>query len=185
MMELSSAPAFLLVIEDDQPVAPGNSEEPMEDSLTRIPSPEPRPDVEAAWYALLAHLWAEIEDLPPLQRLAYLLNFTDGEIEWFWFYGIASLRRVGQTLALTNDQFQRLWVLLDWRVEQRQVARLLSTYDEQFALLWHQLPLPDLTIAALLETTRQNVINLRQAARQRLRRKLRERLTIGPADAPL
>jgi hypothetical protein len=123
--------------------------------------------------------------LPPLQRLAYLLNFTDGEIEWFWFYGIASLRRIGQVLQLAPEQFNRAWVLLEWRAEQRQFAHSLTTYDEQFALLWQQLPLNDLTIAALLETTRQNVINLRQAARKRLRRKMLERQAISPLDSRL
>ncbi len=157
-------------------IPPLNSEATMEDSLTRIPAPGQRPDEEAEWRAFLVHLWSEIEALPPLQRLAYLLNFTDGEIEWFWFYGITSLRRLGKTLALTNEQFQRAWVLLDWREDKRQTARCLTTYDEQFALLWQHLPLNDLTISALLETTRQNVINLRQAARKRLRRKLLERL---------
>lgn len=165
--------------------SPFTAEDTMEDRLTNVPAPGQRPDEEAEWRAFLAGLWAEIEDLPPLQRLAYLLNFTDGEIEWFWFYGIASLRRIGKSLQLTKEQFNRAWVLLDWREEKRQTARSLNTYDEQFALLWQHLPLNDLTIAALLETTRQNVINLRQAARKRLRRKMIERQAISPADSRL
>ena len=137
----------------------------------------PRPlvldeDEAAIGPALLTLLWREIECLPARQRLAYLLNFTDGEIDWFWLYGIASVRQIGKTLQFTNEQFNRVWVLLEWNEEPRERARLLTNYDEKFALLWQQLPLNDLTIAALLETTQANVIHLRQAARQRLRRKI-------------
>lgn len=170
-------------VNGNQLVATINSEAIMEDPLTSIPSPGQRPNEEAQWQVFLTYLWAEIEALPPLQRLAYLLNITDGEIEWFWFYGVASLRHIGKTMALTNEQFQRAWVLLDWREEHRQTARSLTTYDEQFALLWQHLPLNDLTISALLATTRQNVINLRQAARNRLRRKLIERLSGWLSDS--
>ncbi len=120
----------------------------------------------------LAQIWHEMAKLPLLQRRAYLLNFTDGAIEWFWFYGIASIRKIGQTLQLTNEQFNRLWVLLEWHEESRERARLLTDPEEKFALLWQQLPLNDLTIAALLATTQQNVFQLRQAARQHLRRTL-------------
>ena len=42
----------------------------------------------------------------------------------------------------------------------------------QLALIWNDLPLDDLKIAALLGTERQQVINLRQAARNRLARRL-------------
>ncbi len=128
---------------------------------------------------LLAIFWREIERMPPLQRLAYLLNFAEGNIEWFWFYGVTSIRQIGKTLQITNEQFNRLWVLLEWNEEQRERARSLANYDEKFALLWQQLPLNDLTIAALLATTQQNVLNLRQAARQRLRRTMRNALAIS------
>ncbi len=129
--------------------------------------------------ALLAIFWREIERMPPLQRLAYLLNFVEGNIEWFWFYGVTSIRQIGKTLQLTNEQFNRLWVLLEWNAEPRERARSLTNYDEKFALLWQQLPLNDLTIAALLETTQQNVLNIRQAARQRLRQTMCNALAIS------
>ena len=142
-----------------------------------------RPDEGADARAGLAQIWSEMERLPPLQRFAYLLNFTDGKIEWFWFYGIASVRQIGKTLQLTNEQFNRAWVLLEWNEEQRERARSLTNYDEKFALLWQQLPLNDLTIAALLETTQQNVIHLRQAAGQRLRRKMQSAKAISQPDS--
>ena len=155
----------------------------MEEPLTSVSTPRQRQPEEAeevAWRTLL--LWQDIEALPRLQRLAYLLSCTDGEIEWFWVYGIASIRRVGKALQLSPEQFNRAWVLLDWRAEQRRIAQSLTSYDEQFALLWQHLPLNDLTIAALLATSQQNVMNLRQAARQRLRRKMIERQAISPVD---
>ncbi len=142
-----------------------------------------RPPEDAAARAFLAQLWGEIERLPPLQRRAYLLNFTDGAIGWFWLSGAASVRQIGQTLNLTNEQYNRLWVLLEWSDEQRARARLLTNTDEKFALLWQQLPLNDLTIAALLSTTQQNVWHLRQAARQQISRKLSRTVPLAPADA--
>lgn len=185
LADLVTLVATLQGIKDALPALSLTAEDTMTNPLTQFAAPGPRPDEEAEWRAFLAQLWQEVEALPPLQRLAYLLNFTDGEIEWFWFYGIASLRRIGQVLQLLPEQFNRAWVLLEWRAEQRQFAHSLTTYDEQFALLWQQLPLNDLTIAALLETTRQNVINLRQAARKRLRRRMLERQAISPLDSRL
>lgn len=121
---------------------------------------------------LLIWLWQEIEQLPPLQRCAYLLNFTDGNLGLLTVCGIVSIRQIGRTLQLTADQFQRAWLLLEWREDQREQARSLTDYDEQFAMLWQQLPLNDLTLAALLGTSRENVIHLRLVARLRLRRQL-------------
>ena len=161
-----------------QAVTTVSSKKIMEDPLSNIPASRQRPNKEgeeAAWRTDLSYLWQEIEVLPPLQRVAYLLSFADGELAWFWCSGIASIRRIGKVLQLTNEQFNRAWVLLDWRAEQRQIAQSLTSYDEQFALLWQHLPLNDLTIAALLSTSQQNVLHLRQAARQRLRRKMIER----------
>ncbi len=153
------------------------------DPWAELVAPGARPDAEADGRLLLAKLWREVEPLPPLLRLAYLLNFTDGKIEWFWYYGIASIRQMGKTLQLTNEQFNRAWVFLEWNQEQRERARLLTTYDEKFAMMWQQLPLNDLTIAALLETTQQNVIHLRQAARQRLCRKMSSALATSQPQA--
>jgi hypothetical protein len=43
---------------------------------------------------------------------------------------------------------------------------------EDFAVLWNELPLPDNAVAARLGCTRQQVINLRMAARKRLAHRL-------------
>jgi hypothetical protein len=51
------------------------------------------------------------------------------------------------------------------------IARLLELDDRELKTLWDQLPLDDLTIAARLGLTRQQVINLRKSARARLARR--------------
>jgi hypothetical protein len=119
------------------------------------------PDEELQWRQFLGRLWAEIEQLPRLHRLAYLLNFTaaDGQLELFWVYGIASIRRIGAALRIADDEFARV-----------QPDAWHAGYDERFAALWQQLPLSDAAIAALIGTERQKVINLRKAAGDRLSR---------------
>src|SRR5262249_43971304 len=131
------------------------------------------PDEEAEWREILERLWSEIELLPPLQRIAYLLNFTaaDGEVDLFWTYGVATVRRIGAVLQLTDEQFARVWPELKLNDQQRRCAEALTNYDEKFALLWQHLPLTDITIAKLLGTERQKVINLRKAAGDRLARR--------------
>jgi hypothetical protein len=144
-------------------------ERPLRDTLA---AQAPGQDEESAWRQFLTALWSEVEQLPPLQRIAYLLNFTaaDGALEIFWLYGVASVRRIGAVLQLTDEHFACAWAGLD---DAARVAALqASNYDERFALLWRYLPLNDLTIARLLGTERQKVINLRKAAGDRLARRL-------------
>lgn len=172
--------AILQGVKDGPPVTPFLTDDhTVVDPLAHLAAPGAQPDEDVAWRAFLATLWYEVEQLPPLQRIAYLLNFTDGEIELFWFYGIASIRQIGKVVQLTNEQFNRVWVLLEWNEMQRACAQSLTNDDEKFAMLWQHLPLNDLTIASLLETSRQNVINLRQAARKRLSRKISSTIAIS------
>lgn len=133
-----------------------------------------RPDEEAEWRQFLERLWAEIEQLPPLQRIAYLLNFTagNGSLEIFWLYGVASVRRIGLTLSLSEEQFARAWNDPTMAENVCEQAALLIGYDEKFALLWRYLPLKDQAIARLIGTERQKVINLRKSAGDRLARRL-------------
>lgn len=95
-------------------------------------------------------LWGEIQDLPPQQRAALLLNLRDGaggSVLWLLpAAGIATVRRI---------------------------AELVGIAAADFAELWPRLPLSDLDIGERLGLARQQVINLRQAARQRLGRRLR------------
>lgn len=124
------------------------------------------------WRDLLAQTWAALAQLPPLQKTVILLSLSDSELSWFLISGTASIRQIGRVLQLAPEQYNRLWVMLEWNEEQRASVRTLTTYDEKFALLWQKLPLNDLTIAALLVTTQENIVRLRQAGRQRLLRKM-------------
>jgi RNA polymerase sigma factor (sigma-70 family) len=97
---------------------------------------------------LLARLWGEIEQLPPRQRTALLLNLRDAR-------GVAAmplLPAAGIGLA--------------------RIAACLGITREALAAMWNELPLDDHRIAAMLGSTRQQVINLRKSARERLARRL-------------
>jgi len=99
----------------------------------------------------LEALWRETCALPGPQRTALLLNLRDVDggnaIALLQVLGIATLSEVAAAIELP-------------------VPRL--------AELWPRLPLDDLTVASLLGVTRQQVINLRLAARQRLARRMKK-----------
>src|SRR5262249_3968735 len=88
-------------------------------------------------------------ELPLNQRLALLLNMRDGD-------GSETLILFTQTRTTTL----------------RRIAGILNLPSEEFFKLWNQLPLDDNTIAARLGLTRQQVINLRKSARERLARRM-------------
>lgn len=99
----------------------------------------------------LNHLWKEIGELPLRQRLALLLNLRDehgaSQIEAFTFTGVATIR---------------------------QIAGMLEMTAEELAGIWNELPMEDSLIANRLQLTRQQIINLRKGARQRLAKRMRE-----------
>ena len=97
----------------------------------------------------LRALWAEIRELRPMQRKALLLNLRSAESD-----DVASL------IVLTGAA----------RIEE--LAATLEMTPVQLAELWNELPLDDLRIAAMLDVTRQQVINLRKSARERLARRM-------------
>jgi hypothetical protein len=111
-----------------------------------------RPDaaVETERHIYLRRLWDEISQLPPRQRAALLLNLRDesgrGVVDLWMIVGIATVEAV---------------------------ASVLGTTVAEFAALWSELPLDDNRIAALLGLTRQQVINLRKSARERLTRRMK------------
>jgi hypothetical protein len=99
----------------------------------------------------LCALWSDVMDLPVPQKVALLLNLrtTGGAGAWLLTeLGVVSFRELAVSLGLTA---------------------------EALAGLWNRLPLEDLEIAKLLSLERQQVINLRSAARQRLGRRSRNR----------
>lgn len=97
----------------------------------------------------LGRTWREISELPNKQRVALLLSLRDeqgeGLLTVFPATGVATARKIAQTLEMPA---------------------------EHLANLWKDLPLGDLRIAEILGVTRQQVINLRKCARERLARRL-------------
>jgi RNA polymerase sigma factor (sigma-70 family) len=99
----------------------------------------------------LENIWTEIRQLPERQRNALLLNLTDAT-----GYGVIALLPVTGIASL------------------RQIAEVLGMSAEQLADIWNDLPMDDATIASHLGVTRQQVINLRKSARERLIRRMRK-----------
>ena len=97
----------------------------------------------------LTEVWREIDLLPARQRIALLLGLRDENGS-----AIMSLLIVLRIAKLDE------------------LAAALELSAEDLAAIWDQLPLPDMAIAERLELTRQQVINLRKSARDRLGRRL-------------
>jgi DNA-directed RNA polymerase specialized sigma24 family protein len=97
----------------------------------------------------LLEVWREVDLLPPRQRMALLLGLRDENGS-----AIASL-----LIHLQIATFDEL-------------AAAVELSPEELTALWDQLPLPDLVISERLGLTRQQVINLRKSARERLGRRL-------------
>ena len=100
----------------------------------------------------LAVLWSEIGEMRDAQKAALLLNLRDSE--------------GGNALAL---------LLVVGIATFDQIAAALRMTAEELAAIWNDLPLADLVIAERLQLSRQQVINLRQAARARLGRRMSNR----------
>lgn len=106
------------------------------------------PDVLMVETQSLHGLWNEIMALPAPQKTALLLNLRDpGGGSALWLFASAAI------------------------VSVRKIADAMEWPVEEFAQVWPKLPLSDFDIAERLSVTRQQVINLRQAARQRLARR--------------
>lgn len=98
----------------------------------------------------LERLWQELQSMPRHHRAALLLNLKDSGgvscIALFPLTGVATIRQLAQAVEMP---------------------------PEAFAEIWNQLPLEDAKIAELLQLTRQQVINARKSARERLARQLK------------
>ncbi len=99
----------------------------------------------------LARLWEEVCQMSPRHCAALLLNLRDegggSATDLFVFTGVATFAQLAAALALD---------------------------EAELAALWPHLPLDDLTLATRLGLTRQQVINLRRSARERLWRRLND-----------
>ncbi|HET6974009.1 MAG TPA: hypothetical protein VFH96_08290 [Pyrinomonadaceae bacterium] len=94
-------------------------------------------------------LWREICELPRRQRVALLLNLRNPNginvITLLPATGVATFEQIAQTLEIPANEFEQLWA---------------------------RLPLDDLFLADYLGGTRQQVINLRKTARERLLKRM-------------
>jgi hypothetical protein len=124
----------------------GDSER--DDQLT---SSEPRVDLALEQRLFFEQVWLEVCQLPVLQRAALLLNLRDsrdgGVISFLPFLGVATKEDLARLLEMPYADFQRVW---------------------------NDLPLDDSRIAQMFGITRQQVINLRKTARERLARRMRK-----------
>lgn len=98
---------------------------------------------------LLQLLWREICQLPRRQRVALLLNLKNP-------HGINTITLLPATGIATFEQ----------------LAQALEIPAAEFEKLWADLPLDDLRLADYLGATRQQVINLRKTARERLAKRM-------------
>ena len=114
----------------------------------------------------LEKLWAEVGQLPVLQRAALLLNLRDA-------HGASAIFFIPHLSIASQDQ----------------IAEMLQLPDKEFSRLWSDLPLDDSRIARMFGITRQQVINLRKTARERLARRMEKteakgaKLATAPADS--
>lgn len=111
-------------------------------------------ELTSEWRQLLARLWQEIVQLRPMQRKALLLNLREAEashaLSLFVLTGIASFEAIAAAVEMTPAALEAVW---------------------------NELPFDDLRIAGMLDLTRQQVINLRKSARERLTRRLAQART--------
>jgi RNA polymerase sigma factor (sigma-70 family) len=131
--------------------AGSNSDRQTETAGAQVADTRPDAAIETERHIYLNRLWDEISQLPPRQRAALLLNLRDengrGVVDLWMIVGIATPAAVAAVLEMTV---------------------------EEFAELWSELPLDDNRIASILGLTRQQVINLRKSARERLTRRMKD-----------
>jgi DNA-directed RNA polymerase specialized sigma24 family protein len=145
--ELVSAAANIWGIEDLQRIESRNEDDG--EVWDRLPDPRVNVELLVERRMYLAALWQEICELRPLQRAALLLNLHDA----------------------TGQDMLPLFVLVDV-ARFSEIAGSLDMTKEELADLWDDLPLDDATIAQKMGLTRQQVINLRKSARERLARRM-------------
>jgi hypothetical protein len=125
-------------------------DEESEQELARLPDPRADAADEFDQRVYLQKLWTEILELPLKQRAALLLNLRDvhgrGMLAMFPLTSVATVPQLAQALELPS---------------------------EIFATIWNELPWEDAGIGLHLGVTRQQVVNLRKCARERLARRMK------------
>ena len=145
--ELVGLAAKIWDIQDLRQVENDNSDDREVWNRLKDPRVDIAAHVERRMY--LASLWKEICELRPRQRVALLLNLHDSS---------------GQDML-------SLFLLVDV-ARLSEIAASLDVPIQELAELWDRLPLDDATLAQRIGITRQQVINLRKSARERLARRM-------------
>jgi DNA-directed RNA polymerase specialized sigma24 family protein len=148
--ELVKATAELWNIHDPRPAAIQCGQEDEGVNICEL-LPDPSVDIfsKVERRLFLERVWKEICELPLRQRTALLLNLRDA-----------------------HERDALILFVLTGIVTMQQIGTLLERSAREFHNLWNQLPLDDLTIAQLMGLSRQQVINLRKSARERLARRM-------------
>lgn len=133
-----------------------NTDDELQDLLETVPDPRTGVDEEIVSAERLNELWRAVMRLPLNHRKVLLLNLKDRHGE-----GLIALVPMTGTATV------------------REIAAALGFAAEEFATIWNTLPWDDLRIGEHLGLARQQVINLRQSARAKLLRHLREIGNIG------
>lgn len=128
----------------------GATEEEVDKQLANLPDPRADIATELDRRSYLKKLWEEINLLPLRQRTALLLNLRDEK---------------GRGMIV-------MFLLTD-TANMTQIAEALEISPEKFAVMWNDLPWEDTAIAEYLDLARQQVVNLRKSARERLARRMR------------
>lgn len=119
------------------------------------PSTEPTFATTVELRQWLRSVWAQIGELPVRQRIALLLSFRTSHGAGAWLIpelGVASFRELAEQMEMSA---------------------------EELAAMWNGLPMSDDAIGERLGLDRQQVINLRLAARQRLGRRAKAAANFG------
>ncbi|HEV7396689.1 MAG TPA: hypothetical protein VGN86_09295 [Pyrinomonadaceae bacterium] len=116
----------------------------------RLPSLQANPDELVEYREHLGSLWTEICQLPRRQRVALLCNLKNPQ-------GVNVITLFPATRVASFEQ----------------IADALEIPQREFEVLWSKLPLDDLSLAQYLGISRQQVINLRRNARDRLSRRMK------------
>ncbi len=163
-----------LAEDTEEPIGPTEPDDEESPIIFEPPAPLTPADVLAGIRQILGKAWAEILELPPKQRQAYLLNPTDTELDEFVESSTASWAQISTAVELQDGHYSILWRELPLTAEEQGWAGSLKDESERFQLLRIYLPLEDLIIAKLLNCSRLQVIGLRKCARERLQRRLKE-----------
>jgi len=147
MEELTSLAAKIWDIQDRRRVESENADG--SEIWDRLPDTHANVATQVERRMQLALLWKEICELRPRQRAALLLNLRDASgqdmLPLFILMGVACLSEIAASLEMPI---------------------------EELAEVWDRLPLDDATLAQRFGVTRQQVINLRKSARERLARRM-------------